>query len=57
MTISLTCKRCGAAITANDEDELVTKVQTHHTRDHDGAHAPSREQILTRLHGQDPAED
>lgn len=55
-TISLTCKRCGVVITAGDEDELVTQVQTHHDREHDGAHVLSRKQILARLHDQDAAE-
>jgi len=49
MTITMTCKRCDAEITATDEDELVTAVQSH-IRDHGGEHAPSREQILARLH-------
>jgi len=57
MSISLPCKRCGAVITADDEDELVAKVQTHAARDHDLAHALSREHILAHLHGQDPKED
>jgi len=57
MTISLTCKRCGEVITADDEDGLVAVVQTHHVRDHDGAHIPAREHILARLHAQDPEAD
>lgn len=56
-SISLPCKRCGAVITADDEDELVAQVQTHAARDHDLAHALSREHILAHLHGQDPKED
>jgi len=57
MTISLTCKRCGALIEADDEDALVAEVHAHHATDHDGAHAISREQILARLHDQRSDED
>lgn len=49
MTISLPCQRCGAVITADDEDELVARVQTHAARDHDLAHPLSREHILAHL--------
>ncbi len=56
MTLSLTCKRCGAEIAAEDEDELVTQVQIH-VRDHDPGHVPSREHILGRLHRQTPTAD
>jgi hypothetical protein len=56
MTLSLTCKRCGAEITSNDEDELVGQVQAH-VRDDDAGHVPSREHILARLHRQAPPAD
>lgn len=52
MSISLTCKGCGAVIAADDEDGFVAEVRTHHVRDHGGAHIPSREHILARLHAQ-----
>jgi predicted small metal-binding protein len=54
MALSLTCPRCEAVITADDEDELVAKVQAHAHDDHDGVHSLSRERILAHLHGQDP---
>lgn len=50
MAISLTCKRCATTITAESEDDLVTKVQSHILDDHGGAHSPTRVQILKRLH-------
>jgi hypothetical protein len=56
MTLSLTCKRCNEVITGHDEDELVTRVQTH-VRLHTRLHAVSREQVLARLHRQDRKED
>jgi hypothetical protein len=52
MTISLTCKRCGTTISAEDTDGLVTDVQNHvaeHGRKHGRHHIPTREQILARL--------
>lgn len=55
MSVSLPCRRCGALITADDEDELVTKIQTHARNDHD--HTPAREHILAHLHDQDAKED
>jgi hypothetical protein len=54
MTLILTCTRCDAVITADDEDDLVAKVQTHVRDDHGLTHALSRKHILARLHGQDP---
>lgn len=56
MTLSLNCPRCDAQIAAEDEDELVTQVQTH-VRDHDAGHIPSRKHILARLHRQTPTAD
>ncbi|MFD8381810.1 hypothetical protein ACFV2X_25365 [Streptomyces sp. NPDC059679] len=54
MMLTLTCNHCHEAITAADEDELVTRVQTHvrgHAQEHGGGgHVPTREQILARLH-------
>lgn len=51
MTISLTCRHCDATITADNEDDLVARVQAH-VREHDDARVPSREHILARLHRQ-----
>jgi predicted small metal-binding protein len=56
MTLILTCPRCDARITANDEDELVAKVQSHVRDDHGATHALSRKHILARLHRRDPKE-
>lgn len=55
MTVSLTCGPCGTVITAEDEDELVIRVQAH-ARDHDGAPDLSREHILSHLRGENPEE-
>lgn len=52
MTVSLTCPRCDAEITADGEDDLVDKVQSHIRDDHGATHALSREHILARLHRQ-----
>lgn len=49
MTLEMTCKRCGTAITAEDEDELVTQVKAH-AAGHGRGPALSREHILSRLH-------
>lgn len=54
MTPSLRCPRCDAVITADDEDELVARVQSHVRDDHGATHALSRERILARIHRQDP---
>jgi hypothetical protein len=55
MTINLTCP-CGEVISAEGEDTLVDRVQTH-ARDHDGAPQLSREHILAHVHGEHPDED
>ncbi|MEP7024278.1 MAG: DUF1059 domain-containing protein [Actinomycetota bacterium] len=58
MTVNLTCARCHQTISGGDEDELVDRVQAHvqdHARGHSREHTPTREQILTRLHRQQPA--
>jgi hypothetical protein len=57
MTLSVTCPRCGAVITARDEDELVARVQAHVRDDHNAGHRPSRKHILARLHRQSPKGD
>lgn len=49
MSISLDCKHCRVIIRADDEDELVTRVQAH-TRTHDRDPGLTREHILRRLH-------
>ncbi len=50
------CKPCGTVITADNEEELVARVQTHAAA-HDGAPALSREHILAHMNGDDPEED
>lgn len=52
MLFSLTCPRCDAVITADDEEELVARVQAHVRDDHNAAHSPSQKHILARLHRQ-----
>ncbi|MDQ2741858.1 MAG: DUF1059 domain-containing protein [Chloroflexota bacterium] len=52
MTLSITCPRCDAAITADDENDLVVRVQAH-VGDHAAGHSPSRKHILSRLYRQD----
>ena len=44
--IAITCKGCGAELSADTEDELVTEVQTHIAERHPRGHDPSREQVL-----------
>lgn len=53
-TISMPCRRCGVVITADDEDDLVAKVQRHARDDHDLKHDLPRKHILAHLHAQDP---
>ena len=47
MTLNMNCKHCGAEISADDEDELVDRVQAHAST-HDGK-VLSREHILQRF--------
>jgi len=56
MTISMTCQRCDAVITADDEDDLVAKVQAHARGDHGLAHILPRKHILAHLHRQEADE-
>lgn len=51
MSLSMTCKHCTIAITADSEDELVTRVQAH-ARAHDRPVELKREHILARLRRQ-----
>jgi hypothetical protein len=55
MSISLTCGPCGTVITADTEDDLVSRVQQH-AASHDGTPDLSREHILAHLHGEHPEE-
>jgi predicted small metal-binding protein len=43
------CKGCGVELTAETEDELVTKLQAHLAEAHPGAHSPTREQVIAVL--------
>lgn len=45
------CKGCGLEITGRDEDELVTKVQSHISEVHQHGHTPTREQVLAVIRG------
>ena len=59
MTLTLTCRRCNEEIAAEDEDELVVRVQAHvgaHSRAHGVPHNLSRKHILTRLRRQQAGE-
>ncbi len=49
MSLSMTCKHCGTAISADDEEELVTGVQSH-ARTHGDEPELTPEHILGRLH-------
>lgn len=47
MTISTTCTGCGLELTAKDENELISEIQTHLAEAHPRGHRPSREQVLS----------
>lgn len=49
MTLTLSCPRCEQPITAENEDDLVAKVQTHVRDDHGLSHTLPRRHILARL--------
>jgi predicted small metal-binding protein len=49
MTMTLKCPRCNAVIAAEDEDDLVVKVQTHVREDHGLEHTLPSKHILARL--------
>ena len=51
MTMTLNCPRCDAVIDAEDENDLVAKVQAHVRADHDLEHTPAKH-ILARLRRQ-----
>lgn len=60
MTLSLTCKRCNKAITGEDEEELVSRVQAHvsaHSSVDGVSHNVSRKHILVRLRRQEAKEN
>lgn len=42
MTLTMPCPRCEAVLTADDEDELVVKVQTHVRATPARTHAPTQ---------------
>ncbi len=39
------CKGCGVELVADDEEQLIDKVQAHIAKAHGGGHAPTREQV------------
>ena len=49
MNLTMNCRRCDVTITADNEDELVTRVQDH-VRTHPGMPELTREHILGRLY-------
>jgi predicted small metal-binding protein len=49
MSFTINCPRCDATITAEDEDDLVAKVQTHVREDHGLEHTLPRKHVLARL--------
>ncbi len=49
MSLTLPCPRCDKVITAEDEDDLVVRVQAHVARDHDLPRILPRKHILARL--------
>ncbi len=54
MSITMPCRRCDTMITADDEDDLVAKVQAHARAEHNLKHDLPRKHILAHLHAQDP---
>ena len=56
MSLTLTCKHCGAAVAGETEDELVERVQAH-VRGHGATHTPPRAAILARAKNRAPKED
>jgi predicted small metal-binding protein len=57
MSMTLNCPRCDAAIHAENEDDLVAKVQAHVREDHDLEHTLPRKHILARLRREGEQED
>jgi hypothetical protein len=51
----MTCKHCGAEITADDEDTMVERVQEHY-RSHGDKPPLTRDHILRRLRRHQPNE-
>ena len=56
MTISLTCKHCGAEVAGDTEDQLVERVQAH-VRGHGATHQLPREAILRLAERRSSTED
>ena len=54
MAIVVPCRRCGTEITADDEDELVARVQDHIRDVHGSPHIPPRAHLLA--HAEERAE-
>ena len=49
MPVTMTCRRCDIPISADNEDELVARVQDH-VRTHPGMPELTGEHVLARLH-------
>jgi hypothetical protein len=56
MKFSVTCKHCGAEVTAGTEDQLVERVQAH-VRGHGATHPLPREAILRLAEKRSTTED
>ncbi|MGI8411790.1 MAG: DUF1059 domain-containing protein [Solirubrobacteraceae bacterium] len=57
MTLIINCPRCDKTITADDEEDLVAKVQAHVRKDHGFPHTLPRKHILGRLRSLPPSAD
>lgn len=55
MSVELTCRSCGAVLTAETEDELVELGQEH-AREHGHTKPQDREHVLERIRRHNPAE-
>lgn len=55
MPMTLNCPRCDFVLTAEDEDDLVAKVQTHVREDHGLEHTLPRKHIVARLRREPPS--
>jgi predicted small metal-binding protein len=57
MSMTIPCPRCEAVIDAEDQDDLVAKVQQHIRADHGLDHTMPAKHILARLRQSGPRHD
>jgi predicted small metal-binding protein len=57
MSLTMPCPRCDAVINAENEDDLVAKVQRHVREDHGLDHTLPAKHILARLRRDGPRDD